>query len=57
MKECEALAKYPSFVISLNLQSLPGVERSETDLEFSQNVFAHQLAPLNGVPVDIASFS
>jgi hypothetical protein len=34
VKECEALAKYLSFVISLNPQSLPGMERPETDLEF-----------------------
>ena len=32
MKECEALAKYLSFVISLNPQSLPSMERPETDL-------------------------
>ena len=54
MKECEALAKYLSFVISLNPQSLPGMERPETDLEFAQNVFVHQLALLNGLRVDIA---
>jgi hypothetical protein len=54
VKECEALAKYLSFVISLNPQSLPGMERPETDLEFAQNVFVHQLALLNGLRVDIA---
>ena len=54
MKECEALAKYLSFVISLNPQSLPGMERPETDLEFAQNVFVHQSALLNGLRVDIS---
>jgi hypothetical protein len=54
VKECEALTKYLSFVISLNPQSLPGMERPETDLEFAQNVFVHQLALLNGLRVDIA---
>ena len=54
MKECEALAKYLSFVISLNPQSLPGMERPETDLELAQNVFVHQLALLNVLRVAIA---
>ncbi len=54
MKECEALAKHLSFMISLNSQSLAGVERPEADLEFAQNLVVHQLAPLIGLQVDIA---
>jgi len=46
VKECEALAKYLSFVISFNPQSLRRMERPETDLEFAQYVFVHQLALL-----------
>lgn len=53
MKEREALPKHLSFMISLNPQPLAGVERPETDLEFAQNVFVHQLAPLIGLQVDI----
>jgi hypothetical protein len=49
VKKCEALAKYLSFVISLNPQSLPGMERPETDLEFAQNFFVHQLVLLSGL--------
>jgi hypothetical protein len=53
VKECEALTKYLSFVISLDPQSLPGMERPETDFEFVQNVFVHQIAPLNGLQLAI----
>src|SRR3981189_542320 len=41
MKESKPLAKDLCFVVRLDPQSLSCVERSETFLQFAQNIFAH----------------
>ena len=41
MKEGKPLAKDLCFVVPLDPQSLPCVERSETFLQFAQDIFVH----------------
>jgi hypothetical protein len=41
MKKRKALTKYLGLMMSLNPQSLLGMEAPETNLKFAQNVFIH----------------
>jgi hypothetical protein len=55
MKEGQALAEFLGFVIGLDSQALPCVQRSKALLEFCQNVPVHFRNPRDCVPLPMVA--